>query len=166
MKYTAIIEGQRLQLELKSAGTAAVEAEIDGRKYVLEAKTVEPGVYWFNWKDRSIEISVSPNREAYIVSVAGRSVPVEILDSRAALRKAAQQGHAGTIELRAPMPGKVVKVLVSEGHEVQTNQGILVIEAMKMQNEIKSPKKGIVKRLAVIQGTAVNAGDVLATVGD
>jgi biotin carboxyl carrier protein len=89
---------------------------------------------------------------------------VEIIDSRGALRKAAQHGHAGTVELRAPMPGKVVKVLVSEGATVDMNQGLLVIEAMKMQNEIKSPKKGTVRKLGVKETAAVNAGDLLAIV--
>ena len=164
MKYTAIIEGQRVEVELTQSGTTALEAEIGGRKYVLEAKTVEPGVYWFSWNNRSIEISVCPNGEAYLVSLGGRSVPVEIVDSRAALRKAAQHGHAGIVEIRAPMPGKVVRVLVSEGALVQANQGILVIEAMKMQNEIKSPKNGIVRMLGVKEGAAVNAGDLLVIV--
>ena len=164
MKYTAVIEGQRLEIELTQPGTTALEAEIGGRRYVLETKTVEPGVYWFNWNNRSIEISVGLNGEAYVVCLGGRSVPVEIVDSRAALRRAAQHGHAGMVELRAPMPGKVVKVLVSEGAEVQANQGILVIEAMKMQNEIKSPKTGIVKRIGVKEAAAVNAGDILAVV--
>ena len=62
------------------------------------------------------------------------------------------------------MPGKVVKLLVAEGAEVQANQGIVVLEAMKMQNEIKSPKQGVVRKLDVTQGAAVNAGDLLATV--
>ena len=62
------------------------------------------------------------------------------------------------------MPGKVIKLLVAEGAEVQANQGIVVLEAMKMQNEIKSPKKGVVRKLGVTEGAAVNSGDLLATV--
>jgi len=62
------------------------------------------------------------------------------------------------------MPGKVVKVLVNEGAAVEMNQGLLVIEAMKMQNEIKSTKKGTVRKLGVKESTAVNAGDLLAIV--
>jgi len=89
---------------------------------------------------------------------------VELLDARAALRKAAHHGQAGTVELRAPMPGKVVKVLVAEGTAVELNQGLLVIEAMKMQNEIKSPKQGVVRQLAAMEGAALNAGDLLAIV--
>ena len=62
------------------------------------------------------------------------------------------------------MPGKVVRLLVGVNSPVEAGQGVVVVEAMKMQNEIKSPKKGIVKKLAVAEGTAVNAGDVLAIV--
>jgi pyruvate carboxylase subunit B len=62
------------------------------------------------------------------------------------------------------MPGKIVKILVSEGTEVKPNEGILVMEAMKMQNEIKSPKHGIVMKIRVKEGAPVNAGDLLAVV--
>ena len=62
------------------------------------------------------------------------------------------------------MPGKVVRILLSEGAEVQAGDGILVVEAMKMQNEVKSPKKGTLQKLVVSEGAAVNAGDVLAVV--
>jgi biotin carboxyl carrier protein len=164
MKYTSIVNGERIEIEWSRTGTTTIQADVGGRKYLLDAKTVEPGVYWFNLDNRSIEISVTPNGEGYSVLVAGQRAAVEVVDARTALRKAAQHGQAGTIEVRAPMPGKVVKVLVAEGTEVQTNQGILVMEAMKMQNEIKSPKKGIVRRLGVSQGAAVNAGDLLAVV--
>jgi biotin carboxyl carrier protein len=62
------------------------------------------------------------------------------------------------------MPGKVVRVLAAEGAEVEVGQGVIVIEAMKMQNELKSPKKGKVQKIVAQQGAAVNAGDVLAIV--
>ena len=62
------------------------------------------------------------------------------------------------------MPGKVVRILVSQGAEVQAGAGVLVVEAMKMQNEVKSPKKGTIQKIVVTEGAAVNAGDVLANV--
>jgi len=89
---------------------------------------------------------------------------VEILDTRSALRKTAQLGHSGEVELRAPMPGKIVKILVQEGAAIEANHGVLVMEAMKMQNEIKSPKAGVVKRIAVAEAAAVNSGELLAIV--
>jgi biotin carboxyl carrier protein len=164
MKYTAIIEGERVEIELIRSDNGTLQAGIAGEQYALQVQTVEPGVYWLQWKNRSIEISVAPNGEAYTVSIGGRVLDVEILDARAALRKAAQQSHSGTVELRAPMPGKVVRVLVDQDAAVEMNQGVLVVEAMKMQNEIKSPKKGVVKKLSVKEGAAVNSGDLLAIV--
>jgi len=164
MKYTAIIDGRSIDLELSRGEAKIIEAEIRGEKYVLDVENLEPGVYLFHWNNRSIEISVNPNGDSYAVSVDGRHIDVEIVDARAALQKAGQHGHAGTVELRAPMPGKVVRVLVSEGATVDMNQGLLVIEAMKMQNEIKSPKNGVVRKLGVKETAAVNAGDLLAVV--
>jgi biotin carboxyl carrier protein len=164
VKYTAIVENARIEIELTRLAGGAIEAAVDGRTYRLEAKVVEPGVYWINWKNRSIELAVVPNGEGYVVSFDGRRVPVEMLDARNALRRAARHGHEGAMEIRAPMPGKIVKVLLAEGAEVQANQGLLVMEAMKMQNEIKSPKKGTVKKLAVSEGAAVSSGDLLARV--
>ena len=105
-----------------------------------------------------------PEGDGYLVSINGEHVPVEILDGRAVLRKASQQSQAGAVELRAPMPGKIVRRLLAEGEEVGANQGVVVMEAMKMQNEIKSPKKGIVRKIMVTDGSAVNAGDLLAIV--
>jgi biotin carboxyl carrier protein len=70
----------------------------------------------------------------------------------------------GPKKLTAPMPGKIVRVLVSQGAEVEAGAGVLVVEAMKMQNEIKSPKKGTIQKILVSEGAAVNAGDVLAIV--
>src|SRR5262249_32309826 len=105
-----------------------------------------------------------PNGDAYAVSVGGQRLEIEVVDARTALRKAAQHGQSGTVELRAPMPGKVVKVLASEGTSVEMNQGLLIIEAMKMQNEIKSPKKGTVGRVGVKEWAGVKAGDLLVVV--
>jgi biotin carboxyl carrier protein len=163
MKYTAIIDGEQVDIELVQKGNL-IETEIGGRRYVLEAKAVQPGVYWLNWNNQSMELAVTPNSDGYMVSLAARQVRVEILDPRTVLRRAARHDHAGTVEIRAPMPGKIVRVLVAEGAEVQANQGVVVMEAMKMQNEIRSPKQGTVRRLHVTESGVVNSGDVLAIV--
>lgn len=163
MKYTAIIDGKPIDIELTRANVQ-INAKIGEETYVLDFEAVEPGIYWVDWKNRSIEISVTPKDDSYVVSMDGLRIDVEIVDSRTALRKAAEHGHTGAVELRAPMPGKVVKVLVEEGAEVEMDQGLLVIEAMKMQNELKSPKKGIVRKIGVKETAAVNSGDLLVTV--
>jgi pyruvate carboxylase subunit B len=61
------------------------------------------------------------------------------------------------------MPGKVVRILVDVGDSVNFDQGLLVLEAMKMQNEIRAPKSGVVKEIGVVEGKAVNSGDLLVS---
>jgi biotin carboxyl carrier protein len=164
VKYSAIHEGKTIDVDLIQSDGSRVEAEVEGIRYVLDVDAVEPGVFWILSNHRSIEVSVAAHGDAYSVSVQGDRTEVEILDARAALRKAARQGRGGTAELRAPMPGKIVKVLVSEGSAVEINQGIVVIEAMKMQNELKSPRAGVVTKIGVREADAVNSGDLVAVV--
>jgi biotin carboxyl carrier protein len=90
---------------------------------------------------------------------------VELRDPRSLQSRRNFAGdEKGPKKVVAPMPGRVVRVLVAEKSEVEAGQGIVVVEAMKMQNEIKSPKKGTVQKILAASGTAVNAGDVLAIV--
>ena len=163
MKYTAIVQGQNLEIELSRKDHGVIEAEVGGRVYRLVGKAVEPGIYWFAWNNQSLEIGVTRSLDGYVVSLEACRIPVEILDARTALRRAAQQGQDGVVHVRAPMPGKVVRVLAAEGMEVEANQGIVILEAMKMQNEIKAPKKGLVSKLGVKEGAAVVSGDLIAT---
>ena len=164
MKYNAVVDGHRVELEFERKGENSIEARIGDRVYVLDAKQIRSGIYWFNWNNRSIEIALTKISDTYSVSVAKHHISVEFLDARAALRRAGHQAHDGLAELKAPMPGKIVRLLVEEGGAVKANQGVVVMEAMKMQNEIKSPKAGIVLKVNVTEGLAVNAGQVLAVV--
>jgi biotin carboxyl carrier protein len=163
MRYGATIDGQTFEVDISRRASNIVEAQVGDRKYVLEARAVQPGLYWLNWENRSIEVVVTEKNDGYLVMLDGRQVMVELGDLRTALRQA-HQGHQGTVQVRAPMPGKVIRVLVKDGDSVQANQGIVVMEAMKMQNEIKSPKNGTVKKIGVTTGSAVNSGDLLAEV--
>lgn len=95
----------------------------------------------------------------------GREYKLSIHDPREWKKNRAGAAEAeGRQQVRAPMPGKVVRILVSMGSQVQAGQGLMVIEAMKMQNEIRAPKSGTVERLSVIEGQTVNAGEVVAVV--
>jgi biotin carboxyl carrier protein len=163
MRYGATINGETLEVEITRRAGNVVEAQIGDRKYVLEARAVQPGLYWLNCDNRSIEAVVTEKTGGYLVMLGGRQVMVELGDLRTALRQA-HQSQQGTAQIRAPMPGKVIRVLLKDGDSVQANQGILVMEAMKMQNEIKSPKNGTVKKIGVTAGAAVNSGDLLAEV--
>src|SRR3989442_1381325 len=89
MKYTAIIEGQPVEIEVNRTENGVIEAEIGGRSYRLESKAVEPGGYWFIWNNRSLEITVTQNLDSYVASLAGHRIAVEILDARTALPRTA-----------------------------------------------------------------------------
>jgi biotin carboxyl carrier protein len=122
---------------------------------------VEPGVYSVLLSGRSFEVRADEG----FMTVDGHRYEVEIEDPRALRRRNRGATAEGQQTLRASMPGKVVRLLVAEGDDVAANQGILVVEAMKMQNELKSPKAGRVTSLKVREGNAVSAGDALAVVG-
>ena len=114
---------------------------------------------------RAYEIKREQSATDMHLWVGSERYAVEISDPRSFRgRKSRLGSDAGPKKLIAPMPGRIVRILVAEKSQVELGQGLLVVEAMKMQNEIKSPKKGIVAKLAVAPGATVNAGDVLAIV--
>jgi biotin carboxyl carrier protein len=88
-----------------------------------------------------------------------------VQDPRSLKTRRAKAGSAeGPQKLTAPMPGKIVRILLREKSEVEAGQGVIVVEAMKMQNELKSPKKGVVSKVLVAEGATVNAGDALVII--
>jgi biotin carboxyl carrier protein len=125
---------------------------------------VEKGIFSVLLDGRSYEARVEPGPAGLIVDVAGRRFDAEVDDPRRLRKRAGAPGREGRQSVAAPMPGKVVRLLVSPGDEVQAGQGLVVIEAMKMQNELKAPKAGRVAALPAREGAAVAPGDVLAIV--
>jgi biotin carboxyl carrier protein len=123
---------------------------------------VEPNVYSILVDGVSYEARVSGNE----VTIGGARLPIEIDDPRQWKRSAGSADSSGLASLTAAMPGKIVRVLVAVGGEVAAGQSILVIEAMKMQNELKAPRAGRVTAVAVKQNDSVNAGALLATIGE
>lgn len=162
-RRTAIVSGERVEVSW-SETEDAVEAIVDGRAYKMQKRRVGPGELWLNVGGLSVEVAVTPTDVGYDVSVNGRPIPVEFVDS---VRKGRRQGAAtdGVATVRAPMPGKIVRVLLEPGAEVAIHQGIVVMEAMKMQNEIRSPRQGKIVRLDVGEGDAVKLGDLIAEIG-
>jgi biotin carboxyl carrier protein len=166
MKYEIAINGRRRAAEFTPTrdNASRISLTIEGRRIEANAVLISPGAYSVLIGGRSIEVTVEENPNGLLLRAAGHEFLVEIFDPRAWRR-----GRGGGIELEgrqqlvAPMPGKIVRVLCAVGHSVKAGEGLLVIEAMKMQNEIRSPKSGIVEKLAK-EGQTVNAGEVLAVV--
>lgn len=169
MKLNAEIEGERTALEVKREG-ARVFAEVDGRRYELEARGVGAGEYLLIHGGRvyACRVGAEPGAEgrgALRVSVGAREYGVRLSDPKHLRGTGAGAGEQGGLaQVKAPMPGKVVRVLVEAGQAVESGQGLVVVEAMKMQNELKSPKSGIVAELRAETGATVNAGEVLVVV--
>ncbi|MDX6695131.1 MAG: hypothetical protein QOF02_2734 [Blastocatellia bacterium] len=168
MKLKAEIDGQSLTAQIKVDG-ARVFAEIDGRSYEIEARVSAPGVHVLALAGRIYECLVDADaarREAFEVHVGTRAFAVELRDEKrlphGGLGASAQAG--GTAQLVAPMPGKVVRVLVEQGAVVEAGDSIVVVEAMKMQNEMKAPRAGTVTMLHAQAGATVKAGEVLAVI--
>jgi biotin carboxyl carrier protein len=144
------VNGRELRVRVEQDGP---EWRVDTGDGIREASVIEtePGVYSILIDGRSYEVRTS-------------AIAVEIDDPRELRRSGAEVGLEGRQTVSAPMPGKVVRVLVAEGDIVVHGQGLVVIEAMKMQNEMKSPKPGTVVSLTAIEGLAVAAGEILAIV--
>ena len=121
---------------------------------------VEPGVYSVILGGRSYEARV----ESGAVRVGGRRIELEVSDPRRFAKRTGRGAMEGRYSLASPMPGKVVRVLVAQGDEVAAGQGSVVVEAMKMQNEMKSPRAGRVTSVSVREGATVGAGEVLAVI--
>jgi acetyl/propionyl-CoA carboxylase alpha subunit len=98
-----------------------------------------------------------------LVGLRGRSIGVSVNGRRSAHADGALHGR-GQIAIAAPMPGRVVRVLVSAGQEVEARQPVVVVEAMKMENELRAPRAGLVREITVVAGTSVEAGRVLAVI--
>ncbi len=149
MKWMALVDG-RLANPDEAVGAEIVE--------------VGPGVYSVLDGERSLEVRVIANGAGYAVYAGGRRFEVELFDPRDRKSASAANARQGPQSVTAPMPGKVIRTLVEAGAEVAAGEGLVVVEAMKMQNEIKSPKTGRVVELRARAGVTVNAGDVLVVV--
>jgi len=172
MRLIADIDGERHVLEVGREGGRVV-AEVDGRRHELEAREVEPGVYLLVREGEVFEVHVggagaggAAPSEIRVRHRGGHGAyAVRLIDPKRLRGARGAAGHdAGRAQVTAPMPGKVVRVLVEQGQEVEAGQPVVVVEAMKMQNELKSPKAGAVVALRATTGATVNAGEVLAII--
>ena len=167
MKLIAELENEKHEISLKQSGEK-ISAEVNGRVYEIEASEVEPNVYLFKHANKIYQIFVAPNEnsnEPMQVNVNGSDFEIKLTDPKRLRGTTGTNEHGdGAAEIKTAMPGKIVRILVEQGAEVQKGDGILVVEAMKMQNEMKSPKDGIVTELRAAEGATVNAGDILAVI--
>lgn len=145
-----------------------VFAKVDEREYELEASQPELNVYLLKHNGQIHEFYVAPAEapgSPQIVSSRKTDVEVTLIDPKR-LRGSGGAGGAadGLAEIKTMMPGKVVRLVANAGNQVEKGDPVLVVEAMKMQNDLKAPKAGVVKEIRVQEGATVSAGDVLAVI--
>jgi biotin carboxyl carrier protein len=163
MIYDVTIEGKNYRLELNRP-EGNWECRLDGRVINIDAVLARKDVLSVIIDGKAYEIKRELTPTDMHLWVGSVRYAARVRDPRSLRSRESTDAGRGPRKLIAPMPGKVVRVLVTENTEVDAGQGLLVVEAMKMQNEIKSPKKGVVRKMVAAEGGLVSAGDVLAVV--
>jgi len=163
MTYEISIDGKSYRLDLNQAD-GKWECRLDGQEIEVDAVLARPNVLSLRIGNKAYEVKCERVGSDLHVWVGSRRYAAEVRDPRSLRGRVRTVDEHGPKKLTAPMPGKVVRVIAKEGEEVEAGAGVVVVEAMKMQNEVKSPKKGIIQKIVVREGMAVNSGDVLAIV--
>ena len=170
MKLKAQLSETDHDVSLKLAGDSA-SVEVDSRHYDLQVRQLASGEYLLTNGSNVYKCRVERKRGSlsatgsFTVVLRGRGYDVSVIDPKR-LRSGQNSGahHTGSAEIVSPMPGKIVRILVELGAHVEAGAGVVVVEAMKMQNEMKAPKAGVVVSINAEEGATVNAGDVLAVI--
>ena len=162
-RYTVTVAGEARTVEVHDGGNGTTVVRVDGREHRLELR---PGAGPLSWRQGTgvIEAFVDGALPKVTVGLRGMAVPVEVVDARASAVAAVlrdRKGAAGPVTVRAPMPGRVVRLLVKVGETVTAGKGVAVVEAMKMENEIRAPRDGKVQEIACSEGGTVDAGQPL-----
>ncbi len=167
-RYVALLDGGKREetIEVQPDGPGIYRVRVGGQAYRVDAFRHDYGTVSLIVDTESYSVQLDRRETDVKVHIRGSQYALEILDERRLRmrRAAARFTVSGKQAITAPMPGKVVKVLVRAGDAVREGQGVVVIEAMKMENEMRSPKDGKVVELLVSEGQAVDRGTRLAVV--
>jgi biotin carboxyl carrier protein len=141
------------------------KCKLDGREMPLDVVSAQDGMLSLLLQGKSYEVKQETVGAESNVVVGQERFSASVRDPRSfRSRRRSGASEQGVIKIKAPMPGKVVRILAPVGAQVEIGQSVVVIEAMKMQNELKAPKTGVVKKINVEEGAAVEAGQALAEV--
>jgi biotin carboxyl carrier protein len=165
MRYLATLQETEHEFEFEDLGANACTVRLGEERFELDLRRVGPGSFSVLIGERSFDFDVTPEGEELIVTSRVGTWHVNLIDEkRRAMRASAGRQLSGRVELKAMMPGRVVSVLVKPGDEIDAEHGVLIVEAMKMENEIRAPKAGRVIEVRVAAGQTVEKGEVLAVI--
>lgn len=166
MAFIGTLGDESYTVEIEETGKSVYRISVDGHEFVVDGKKTGRTNYSLIVDNRSFEIEVDNTGDEYRVLVDGRSYHIHLVDERR-VRVGGNQAGAqmqGRQNVSVPMPGKVIAILVAEGDQVEKGQGLIIVEAMKMENEVHSPIAGEVKEIKVKTGETVEGGAVLLVV--
>jgi len=167
-RYVTRVRGAResVPVDIEDLGDGRYAIRIGGRTHTVDARALEHGAVSLLVDGRSYDVELDESGDEVQVLVDFELLTVDVADERAVSLRAGAAGFSvtGRVLVTAPMPGKVVRVLVAPGAQVTEGQGLVVVEAMKMENELKSPKAGTVVEVFAKEGSAVEANAKLLTV--
>lgn len=165
MKFDVDAGGRLRDIHLERTPDGRFHAVVDGVAHELDVRQTDAGLSLVFEDGRVLEASARPGAGGdWLVHLPHVDVPVVVDGQRHARRGAGGPAAAGPQRVTAPMPGRVVRVLVAVGDEVSHRQGLVVVEAMKMENELGSPKAGRIVEVAVAEGVSVEAGRLLIVI--
>jgi biotin carboxyl carrier protein len=165
MRYQAIVDGTDHELEIEELSSESYRIKLGEQTFDVDLRRTHGSSFLAIVGNRAFDFSISEEGDDLLL-ISRRGVNrVTLLDkTRRRVSGAGERVITGRIELKAMMPGRVVNLLVKAGDEVAADQGIIVVEAMKMENELKTPKAGKVLEIKVSVGQAVEKGEVLAVI--
>jgi len=163
-RYRATLEGIEHELEIAELTALSYRVKLADVEHELDVRRIGPTSFSILVRDRSFDLDVVRDGDELIVASRGSAIRVTLVDARRhahRIRAGRPSLAAGPAEVKAMMPGRIVNVLVKPGDEVTHQQGLVVVEAMKMENELKSPKAGKVVEVKVSPGQTVEKGELL-----
>jgi biotin carboxyl carrier protein len=166
IRYRATLEGIEHELEIAELSAISYRVKIGDAEHEVDVRRIGPTSFSILVCNRSFDLDVVRDGEDMIVASRGGAIRVSLVDAtRYARHRAGDHSQAaGPVEVKAMMPGRIVNVLVKEGDEVADHQGLVVVEAMKMENEVKSPKAGKVSQVRVSPAQTVEKGELLLVI--
>jgi biotin carboxyl carrier protein len=165
MRYLATLRDTEHEFEFEELGANACAVRMGEERFEIDLRRVGAGSFSVLIGERSFDFDVTPEGEELIVTSRAGVWRINLVDEkRRATRAILGRQLSGRVELKAMMPGRVVSVLVNPGDEIEAEHGVLTVEAMKMENEIRTPKAGRVIEVRVTAGQTVEKGEVLAII--
>lgn len=163
MTFDVLLDGRTLRVEVRNQGVR-YSVTLGGRTLEVDYQQTGGGFASLLIAGHSYEVAVSRLGTAYRVAFPDDEVLLELGPAARGGVAAPRGTAAGPARILAPMPGKIVRLLVEPGQQVQADQGLVVVEAMKMENELRAPRAGRVRETSVREGQAVEMGAVLVVV--